>query len=325
MSSSGAMSAPFLWKPDVRIRGQEALNILVAEDEPVSRRRLEAFLEKWGYGVQVVADGAEALKALGEPNSPKLVLLDRMMPEVDGLEVCRTIRRGPAEPYVYVILLTGQGQQEEIIEGFDAGADDYITKPFKIRELQARVRTGARIIELQGQLIDARERLRVEAMHDSLTGLLNHGAFLDLLDKEIVKAHRQHTPLAVIMADLDHFKAINDRYGHPTGDSVLREAASRLRLSLRASDVIGRYGGEEFIVAVPGCTAADAAALAERFRSSICDEPIEVPSGKIKVTVSLGVTAAINPSTNLLGAADEALYRAKGAGRNRVEIDVLAV
>src|SRR5262249_45465183 len=242
-----------------------------------------------------------------------------MMPQVDGLEVCRTIRKGPAEPYVYVILLTGHGQQEEIIEGFDAGADDYITKPFESRELRARVRTGARIIELQ-------ERLRIEAMHDSLTGLLNHGAFLELLDKEIVKAHRQQTSLAVIMADLDHFKAINDRYGHPTGDSVLREAASRLRLSLRASDVIGRYGGEEFIVAVPGCNTADAAALAERFRSSICDEPIEVPSGKIKVTVSLGVAAAaINPAINLVGAADEALYRAKGAGRNRVEIDVLAV
>ena len=162
------------------------------------------------------------------------------MPQVDGLEVCRTIRRGPQEPYVYVILLTGHGQREEIIEGLDAGADDYITKPFEIQELKARVRSGARIIELQGQLIDARERLRAEAMHDSLTGLFNHAAFLDQLDKEILRARRQHTPLAVIMADLDHFKTINDRYGHLTGDSVLRETARRLRTSLRASDVIGR-------------------------------------------------------------------------------------
>ena len=247
------------------------------------------------------------------------------MPQVDGLEVCRTIRRGPQEPYVYVILLTGHGQREEIIEGLDAGADDYITKPFEIQELKARVRSGARIIELQGQLIDARERLRAEAMHDSLTGLFNHAAFLDQLDKEILRARRQHTPLAVIMADLDHFKTINDRYGHLTGDSVLRETARRLRTSLRASDVIGRYGGEEFIVAAPGCTTGDAALLAERLRSSICDAPIEVPTGKIKVTLSLGVAAAINASTSLLRAADEALYRAKDAGRNRVEIDVQAV
>jgi len=302
------------------------MNVLVAEDEPVSRHRLKAFLQKWGYTVRVVGDGAAALKALAEPNSPKLVVLDRMMPQVDGLEVCRTIRRGPQEPYVYVILLTGHGQQEEIIEGLDAGADDYITKPFEIQELKARVRSGARIIELQGQLIDARERLRDEAMHDSLTGLFNHAAFLDQLDKEILRARRQHTPLAVIMADLDHFKTINDRYGHLTGDSVLRETARRLRTSLRASDVIGRYGGEEFIVAAPGCTTGDAAALAERLRSSICDAPIEVPTGKIKVTLSLGVAAAINASTSsLLRAADEALYRAKDAGRNRVEIDVQAV
>jgi diguanylate cyclase (GGDEF)-like protein len=302
-----------------------ALNVLVADDEPVSRHRLEAFLRKWGYRVQVVSDGAEALRALAEPDSPKLVVLDRMMPGIDGLEVCRTIRRRAPEPYVYVILLTGRGQREEIIEGFDAGADDYIIKPFEIQELKARVRTGARIIELQAQLIDARERLRMEAMHDSLTGLLNHAAFLDLLDKEISRARRQQLPLAVIMADLDHFKAINDRYGHAVGDCVLRETARRLRGSLRAFDVIGRYGGEEFVVAAPGCSAADAAVLAERFRSSMCDPSINVPNGTINVTMSLGVAAAVNPSADLLRLADEAMYRAKRAGRNRVEIEALTV
>jgi diguanylate cyclase (GGDEF)-like protein len=325
MPSSGALSSLYRWKPDCGDEGGLTLNILVAEDEPVSRRRLQAFLSKWGYSVQVVGDGAEALAALAEPNSPKLVVLDRMMPQLDGLEVCRTIRKGAPEPYVYMILLTAQGQQEEIIEGFEAGADDYITKPFEIQELKARVRTGARIVELQEELIAAREQLRVEAMHDSLTGLLNHAAFLDVLDKEIARARRQQTPLAVIMADLDHFKEINDRYGHLVGDIVLRETARRLRTSLRASDVIGRYGGEEFVVAAPGCSTADAEALAERFRSSICDLPIDVPTGRIDLTMSLGVAAAMSASANLLSVADEALYRAKHAGRNRIELEVLTV
>jgi two-component system cell cycle response regulator len=299
------------------------VKILIAEDEPVSRHRLQAFLRKWGYDVQVVGDGAEALEALAQPDGPKLVVLDRTMPQFDGLEVCRTIRKSAPEPYVYMILLTGHGRQEEIIEGFEAGADDYIIKPFEVQELKARVRTGARIVELQEELIAAREQLRVEAMHDALTGFLNHAAFLEILDGEISRARRQHVSLAVIMADLDHFKEINDRYGHQAGDTVLRETACRLRRSLRASDVIGRYGGEEFVVAAPNCSTADAGALAERFRSSICDPPIAIPAGNIQVTVSIGVAASASPSASLLRVADEALYRAKHAGRNRVELEVL--
>ena len=299
------------------------MKILVAEDEPVSRHRLQTALRNWGYSVQVVTDGAEALKALAEPDRSSMVVLDRMMPQVDGLQVCRTIRQGAMEPYTYVILLTGRGQREDIIEGFEAGADDYITKPFEIQELKARVRTGARIVELQESLIAARERLRIEAMHDSLTGLLNHAAFLSMLDTEIARARRQSTPLAVMMADLDHFKQINDRYGHLVGDIVLREAARRLRGALRPSDIIGRYGGEEFVVAAPVGSASDAEALAERFRSAICDLPIEVPTGSVRVTMSFGVASTASGFGNLLRAADEALYRAKDAGRNRVALEIL--
>jgi diguanylate cyclase (GGDEF)-like protein len=298
------------------------VKVLVAEDEPVSRLRLQTFLGKWGYNVLVAPDGAEALR-LFESERPTLVVLDRMMPHLDGLDVCRTIRQKGAEPYVYVILLTAQDDTREIVEGFEAGADDYITKPFEVQELEARIRTGARIAELQEQLIAARERLRIEATHDSLTGLLNRAAFFEGFHKEIKRARRYRTPLALIMADIDHFKAINDRHGHPIGDAVLREAARRLRGSLRASDVIGRYGGEEFVVAAPDCDLRDAVALAERCRTGICSLPIVLPDEEVFVTMSLGVAATLDmdEADRLLRVADEALYRAKNAGRNKVEVE----
>jgi diguanylate cyclase (GGDEF)-like protein len=298
------------------------LKVLVAEDEPVSRLRLQAFLSKWGYSVLVASDGAEAVRMF-ERERPRLVILDRMMPHMDGIDVCRMIRRQGAEPYVYVILLTAQDDTREIVEGFEAGADDYITKPFAVQELEARVRTGARLAELQEQLIMARERLRIEATHDSLTGLLNRAAFLDGFSKEIVRARRYQTPLALIMADIDHFKSINDRHGHPIGDAVLRETARRLRASIRASDVIGRYGGEEFVIAAPDCDMRNAIALAERFRTCICSLPITVAEDEVEVTMSLGVAATcdMDEADRLIKIADEALYRAKHAGRNKVEVE----
>src|SRR5262245_57376205 len=221
------------------------MKVLIVEDEALSRFRLQGFLRQWGYEVLEAEDGEAALDILARPDSPRLVMMDRMMPRMDGLEVCRQLRKGAAEPYIYIILLTGQREPSEIIEGFEAGADDYITKPFEPRELRARVRTGARIIELQDQLIAAREQLRAEAMHDSLTGLLNRAALLDVLRKDVAMADRRNLPLALIIGDLDHFKETNDRHGHLVGDVVPREVAERLRTSMRASDSIGRYGGEE--------------------------------------------------------------------------------
>lgn len=300
------------------------MKVLVAEDEPISRHRLITFLKKWGYEVQVARDGAEALHMLDEPGSPKLAILDRMMPHVNGLDVCRAVREAGREPYVYMILLTGQGRQEEIIEGFEAGADDYIKKPFESQELKARLRTGARIVELQEELIAARERLREEAMHDSLTGLLNRAAFFTIFGQEVARSRRRDAPLALIMADVDHFKAINDRYGHVAGDAVLREVAKRLRIALRSSDLVGRYGGEEFVVLVPACDIRQALAMAERIRQSVSASPIEVPGASVQTTISVGVagTDDMDVAEELLKRADQALYRAKHAGRNKVELAV---
>ena len=297
------------------------MKILVADDDPISRRVIEACLTGAGYEVSVASDGAEALEMIGSPESPRLLVLDRTMPHVDGVDVCRAIRKKGLEPDVYIILVTAKGQQDEIVEGFEAGADDYMTKPFDIGELAARVRTGVRIVERQLELIASREQLRAEAMYDSLTGLLNRAAFFDLFEKEIARAQRYETPLALIMADLDNFKETNDRYGHIAGDVVLVEVARRLRTSMRVSDSVGRYGGEEFVIVAPGCTSNAATLLAERFRLGVSAKPIILGTESILVTMSFGVagTVDITKANGLLRAADEALYRAKNSGKNRVE------
>jgi len=297
-------------------------DVLIADDDPVSRRLLQVSLGNAGYRVVLAADGGEALRKWNEPDCPRLAVLDWMMPVLDGVEVCRTIRRSAREPYVYIVLLTAKGHQTEIIEGLEAGADDYITKPFDLQELKARLRAGKRILELQEQLVSAREQLRVQATHDSLTGLFNRMAILEALDREVTRSAREKKPLAVIMADLDHFKDINDTHGHQAGDVALRETARRMSASLRAYDSVGRYGGEEFLVVVPGSGLDAAFELAERLRQGVSAEPVSVAGEMIPITVSLGLavsTAEICRPDQLLHQADEALYAAKRAGRNRIE------
>ena len=297
-----------------------SVRVLVAEDDPVSRHRLHSALGSWGYEVTSVVDGHEALREVARPDPPHIAILDWSMPRIDGLQVCRAIRETAAGQYVYIVLLTSHDRDDDVLEGFDAGADDYITKPFDTRQLKARVRSGARIVRLQQQLIAAREQLREKAMHDPLTGLLTRGAFFEICDGEIARASRKNHPLALVMADLDHFKEINDQHGHLVGDEVLREAAKRLRATFRRGDSVGRYGGEEFVALAVGCLMHDAVALAERFRENIGRTPFETSVGPIDVTTSVGlaVIPGLDTSRELFKAADEALYRAKAAGRNTV-------
>jgi two-component system, cell cycle response regulator len=295
------------------------VRVLVAEDDPVSRHRLRVAIAAWGYEVTSVSDGLEALAHLSRSDGPSLAILDRSMPKMDGLEVCRSIRSLSGGRYVYTILLTSHDRDEDVIEGFDAGADDYVTKPFDTRELRARVRSGARIVQLQEQLIAAREQLREKAMRDPLSGLLTRGAFFEICDAEFARATRSTAPLALVMADIDHFKSINDRWGHLGGDHVLQEVARRLKTTFRKEDTVGRYGGEEFVALAVGCAMPAAMGLAERFRLAVSRDPFDTGSGMVDVTTSVGVavgTAADGPQA-LLKAADEALYRAKEAGRNR--------
>jgi PleD family two-component response regulator len=220
------------------------LNVLIAEDEPISRLLLEKKLAEWGYNVVATRDGNEAWQALQAKDPPQLAILDWKMPGMDGLEVCRKVRQEVAEPYIYLILLTGNCQDEHLVAGMEAGADDFIAKPFKSNELRVRLRAGRRIVELQNELIAAREIHRVKSTHDSLTGLLNHEKIMQVLDEELARADRDGNSVAVIMADLDHFKRINDTYGHMAGDAVLRSTAARLLSLKRPYDSIGRFGGE---------------------------------------------------------------------------------
>jgi diguanylate cyclase (GGDEF)-like protein len=297
--------------------------VLIADDDPISRRLLHVSLAGAGYRVMAAPDGSEALRILNQEDSPRLAVLDWMMPSLDGVDVCRAVRRAAREPYRYIILLTAKGHQTEIIEGLEAGADDYITKPYDLQELKARLRAGKRILELQEQLVMAREQLRVQATHDSLTGLFNRMAILEALEREVVRSNREKHPMAVIMADLDHFKDINDTYGHQAGDAVLQEIARRMLSSFRAYDFVGRYGGEEFLIVVPSSELPVAVELAERLRQNASAQPANVGGVTIPVSLSLGVAASTagssSQATQLLHSADEALYAAKKAGRNRVE------
>ena len=300
------------------------MKILLADDEPIARTMLQHWLTGWGYTVVPVKDGEAAIEALKNDPEIRLALLDWVMPKVDGIEVCRHIRSGPSEPYIYVVLLTARDNKTDIVDGLDAGADDYLVKPCNPLELKVRLRAGRRVVELQEELVAAREKLRYEAMHDGLTTLLNRRAVLDQLDRELTRAGRSGQPVAVMMGDLDHFKAVNDTFGHAAGDAVLKEAARRMKSCVRPYDSLGRVGGEEFLCVLPECTTAVGYTVAQRIGAALSQTPIVTPSGPVPVTISLGVAATEQTgettAEGLVRAADAALYRAKAAGRARAAL-----
>lgn len=297
------------------------MNILVAEDDSVTRRLLKVSLERWQYDVILAADGAQALEVLLGEGSPKLAILDWMMPGADGVDICRELRKRDMGSYIYILLLTSKAGKEDLLKGLEAGADDYLIKPFDLLELQARLWSGRRILALQDQLIAAREAMRDQATHDALTGVWNRAAIQDILHREASRSEREEDPLSVIMVDLDHFKRINDTAGHQTGDDVLREVTKRMQSVLRPYDDLGRYGGEEFVVIAPGCDQASALSLAERLRVKVSSSPVSTLRGPVPVTLSLGVASYSKnlKAESLLMRADEALYAAKRAGRNRAQ------
>ncbi len=309
----------------------ERVKILIAEDDFTSLLLLHSLLSQWGYEVVVTHNGREAWQALQAEGAPRLAILDWEMPEMDGLDLCHKIRQHTEAPYTYIILLTARTRRTDLIAGMEAGADDYVTKPFDAHELRVRLRAGRRILDLQSALLEAQEALRLQATQDPLTGIWNHGMIMNLLERELVRSTREGLSLSVLMLDLDLFKQVNDTYGHLAGNLVLHEAAQRMRDSLRGYDAVGRYGGEEFLIVSPGCSAADASKLAERMRQVIGGTPMNTSEGIISITISVGI-ATVNYSEGnltsstmdhnaetLVHAADEALYRAKRTGRNHVE------
>lgn len=301
--------------------------ILIAEDGAVSRRLLEIQLSDWGYSVIAVENGSDALRELKSMDAPKLAILDWMMPGMDGPEVVREIRKAKPDSYVYVLLLTAKSNKSDLLFGLDSGADDFLTKPFDAEELRARLRVGERIISLKESLVQARVASDFRASHDALTGLYNRGAIMNLLQREITRCAREKSKLGVILADIDHFKAINDNHGHNAGDQALLEVAGRMQSALRSYDFLGRYGGEEFLVVAPGCGAKEAPDVAERLRTAVFKSPVLVGNAAIDVTISLGVSVAgaCETMTALLKRADWALYEAKDAGRNASRFQPVAI
>ena len=307
-----------------RIRDAEhPMRVLAAEDNPVFQSMLSNMLTKWGYQPVMARDGNEAWEALQQPDGPQLAILDWMMPGLNGVDICRGVRAAGREPYVYILLLTARTDSQDLVEGMEAGADDYVTKPFQAHELRVRLRAGRRILELQQQLMAAREALREQATHDGLTGLLNRTAILEMLHKELARASREGHPLSLLMVDLDRFKRINDTQGHAAGDAVLRETARRMREASRTYDGVGRYGGEEFLIVLPGCDGPSAVSQAERVQEAFTASPFFTGQRSVPVTCSIGASSRTVPSEGdgdaLLREADLALYSAKGHGRNRVE------
>jgi diguanylate cyclase (GGDEF)-like protein len=299
------------------------MRVLIADDDSVSRLTLAHMLARWGYEVLAASDGTQAWSYLEKPDAPRLAILDWMMPGMTGPQLCRKLRELKREPYTYVLLLTARTDKQDVVEGMDSGADDYVTKPFDRDELQVRLRAGRRIVDLQAELVAARESLRDLATHDPLTGSWNRFAIMDTLNREASRSEREGSPLAIIMVDLDHFKLVNDTHGHLAGDAVLREAARRMQECVRSYDHVGRYGGEEFLIVLPGTSGPNALQLAERLRAALARGPIQVAGVSIRVSASFGVTAAEHPAAmvpeTLIRLADDALYRAKEQGRNRVE------
>ncbi len=300
------------------------MRVLVADDDPVYRHLLVAMLADWGYAVTAVADGAAAWAALDRDGAPELAILDSSMPGLPGEEVCRRLRARPSERYTFVVLLSANGGKADRLAALEAGADEHLAKPFDAAELKARLAGARRILQVQQQLITAREAMRRQATRDSLTGAWNHAAILEVFERELGRARREGRPLGVVLADLDHFKGVNDTHGHLAGDAALREVTARILSAMRPYDLVGRYGGEEFLVLLPGCDEDSTLKVCERVRQRIADGQVSHNAQPFVVTVSLGATVfqptSADTTQTLLAQADRALYAAKAAGRNRVEL-----
>jgi diguanylate cyclase (GGDEF)-like protein len=294
------------------------MKVMIVEDEPISRRILENFLIECGYEVLSGSDGMEALEIIRSPDAPRLVISDWMMPNMNGVELCEKIRGMEKDQYTYFILLTTKAEKRDIIKGLESGADDFIVKPFDREELKYRVKIGERIINLE-------QRIMQLANTDYLTGVLNRRAFMERMNGEINRSIRNKKEISIILMDIDHFKKVNDKFGHQVGDLVLQRFTERVLMASRSYDFVGRYGGEEFIVGLPETNMEQSLIIAERMRQNIEEMQLTFPDNPqvaLRITASFGITSCVIESfekiDSVIKLADDALYRAKTEGRNRV-------
>ena len=298
--------------------------VAIVDDDPAIRRLVRLLLKRSGYDTVEFATGAEARGQL-EKTAWDLAILDRRLPDMDGLVLCQELKINPEFKSRYVIMLTGEDETEDKIQGLDLGADDYITKPFQYPELLARIRAAKRIVDLQKELMETNRTLERLSITDGLTSLYNHRHFQDELARAFEESARYVRPLSLAMADIDFFKKVNDSYGHAVGDEVLKAVARVFKESSRSTDLVARYGGEEFAVMMPETDLDSARAFAEKLRALVEGTPVQTQSGPLRVTVSIGVATVPHPNIHAakeqIVAADNALYRAKHAGRNQVKAE----
>jgi two-component system cell cycle response regulator len=293
------------------------MKILLVEDSYIERHNIGGYLGDWGLDYVSVGSGTEAVKLLEGPEPPELAILDWLLPGLDGIDVLRRIRKLSQGKYIYTLMLTAKTRKQDLLTAMEAGADDYLSKPVDPAELRSRIMVGKRILDLQ-------QSLRFAATHDFLTNLLNRSEIIVALEREFSRSGREDKPATVILADIDHFKRVNDTLGHAAGDEVLKQVACRLKADLRPYDLVGRYGGEEFIIILPGCPLEIGARRADEIRKLVGKDPISTQFGTTSATVSMGVTATSltrdGTVAELLHEADMSLYAAKKNGRNRIEI-----
>ncbi|HEX8407303.1 MAG TPA: diguanylate cyclase [Thermoanaerobaculia bacterium] len=298
--------------------------IAIVDDDAAIRRLVRLFLRRAGFDTLEYTTGEEARASLSrEPWD--LAILDRRLPDMDGVVLAQELKGNTDYRTRYIIMLTGDDEQEDKVEGLELGADDYITKPFQYPELLARIRAGKRIVDLQKELLETNKRLELLSITDGLTKLHNHRYFQDELARAFEESQRYQRPLSLAMIDIDFFKKINDTYGHAVGDDVLKGAAQLYRNSVRSTDLVARYGGEEFAVMMPETTLQDAIAFAEKIRHLVETTAMETQAGAVTANVSIGVASVphsrIQSAKELIIAADRALYRAKRGGRNQVQAE----
>jgi len=305
------------------------MKILIVDDDPVLRQILQTYMSRAGYDVALAENGQTALD-IWERETIRLVITDWMMPVMDGPELIRRIRAVSAPAYTYIIMLTANESKGDVIYGLEAGADDYLTKPFNTGELRARVKIGERILNLENRLNQTLQQMEELATLDSLTGLLNRRALYTHAEAELSRSRRDRNPVSLMMLDIDHFKQVNDRHGHLIGDKALRLIADTLKVNKRPYDWAGRWGGEEFLLVLPNTDESVAVTIAERMRLQILDTHLSVATGVLQLNASFGIASTasglgLSASTselyhldNLVARADEALMQAKELGRNRV-------
>jgi two-component system chemotaxis response regulator CheY len=317
--------APSL-EPDV---APVVAKMLIVDDDPVLRQILHAYMVRAGYDVALAEHGQQALD-VWKRDSIRMVITDWMMPVVDGPELIRRIRAESAPGYTYIIMLTAKESKGDVIYGLEAGADDYLTKPFNVGELRARVQIGERILNLENRLNVTVRQMEELATLDPLTGLLNRRALYHHAEAELARSRRDKLPVSLMMLDIDHFKQVNDKHGHLIGDKALKLVADTLKQNKRTYDWAGRWGGEEFLIVLPDTDEQQSAAIAERMRLQILETRLALPAGDfLSLQSSFGIAstasavagasvAELYTLDNLVARADEALLRAKNAGRNRV-------